>query len=192
MRRRKLLVPILLVLVLLLTSCGGKTDGTMQSALDFRANLMKQQSCSFTLDITADFGVKVYNFAGQCQYEMEQGGEITLTAPENLAGISAAVRPDGAKVEFEDVQLELGQMAEGHVSPMQLPLLLGQCWTQEYISAAAKADDGRIQVTYSKGYGEEQLLVYTWLEEKTLAPVYCEVFYQDERVLRADISEFTV
>ena len=49
-----------------------------------------------------------------------------MTAPENLAGISASVSLDGAKVEFEDVQLELGQMAEGHVSPMQLPLILGQ------------------------------------------------------------------
>lgn len=93
----------------------------MQSALDFRSDLMKQEHCSFTLDITADFGEKVYSFAGQCQYDMEQGGAIALTAPENLAGISASVSLDGAKVEFEDVQLELGQMAEGHVSPMQLP-----------------------------------------------------------------------
>lgn len=192
MRRRKILVPILLVLVLLLTGCGGKTDGMMQSALDFRSDLMKQEHCSFTLDITADFGEKVYSFAGQCQYDMEQGGAIALTAPENLAGISASVSLDGAKVEFEDVQLELGQMAEGHVSPMQLPLILGQCWTQEYISSAAKADDGRIQVAYTKGYGDDQLLVYTWLEEQTLKPVYCEVFYNDERVLRADISEFSL
>ena len=54
---------ILLVLVLLLTGCGGKTDGMMQSALDFRSDLMKQEHCSFTLDITADFGEKVYRNA---------------------------------------------------------------------------------------------------------------------------------
>jgi len=49
-----------------------------------------------------------------------------------------------------------------------------------------------VQITYTKGYEDEQLTVYTWLEEASLEPVYCEVYYKDARVLRADIAEFSV
>ena len=198
MRRRKILC-LVLILLLVLVGIGTilkvvqKSSGdAMQSALDFRAMLMEREKCTFDLSITVDQGDKVYSFSGQCQYLLGQSGQITLTEPESLTGIQATVTDGTTNVTFEDVQLELGEVAMGHVSPMALPLLLGNCWTEEYIVSSASDGEGKIQIVYSSGYEENQLMVYTWFEEESMQPVYYEVFYQGDRVLRGEISQFSV
>lgn len=177
---------ILLALVLCLSGCG-KSDGPTQKALDFRTKLMESEGCSFTADITADYGDKLYVFSVDAVFTPDET-KLSVVSPEAIAGITATVSADGAKIEFDGVELDFGKLANGYVSPVSVPWLLGQCWLGEYI-AYAGTDGDLERVTYLKGYNEEELTLDTWLSEDDI-PVHAEVFYGGERCLTVEIRDF--
>lgn len=174
---------------MLLTGCGAEKGDPVQEALDFRTAVLAAETCSFQAEVSADFGDRVYEFALDCAYHpQENDAELTVTAPESLAGICATVDGETASVTYEDVSLELGTMAGGHVAPMQLPQLLGDAWAYGYIESQAREGDGFL-LTYRTGYDQEELMVRTVLNgERT--PVQAEVYYDGVCVLTAEISEY--
>lgn len=180
---KKLLV--LLSCMLLLTGCGQKQEPT-QSALDFRTSLMEAGGCSFAADVTASYEDRVYDFTMTCDYT---GGQtnLTVTAPEAIAGITAAVADGETQLEFDGAILEFGKLANGYVSPVAAPWLLVQCWIGEYI-AYAGPDGEQERITYLRGYNDEELTVDTWLMNGV--PTYSEVTYDGVRCLSVVISDF--
>lgn len=177
-----------LVLCLLMLSGCGKESGDREQAISFRTALMEAGGCSFSSVICADYGDRVYEFGVQCHFTVEDGAVLTVTSPEEIAGITAQVSEEGAGLSFEDVQLEFGQMANGHVAPMALPWLLGSGWTGAYLESAVE-DGEYLRVTFLMGYEEDQITLVTWLDENSL-PVQCEVIYDGSRCLTAAIDEF--
>ncbi len=175
---------------LLLTGCGSQ-ESEVQEALDFRVGLLQATSCRFTAEASADFGERVFEFTADCVYTPQEGrAELVLTAPESVAGISASAQSDGAALSFDGLRLELGQLANGRIAPLQLPKLLGDAWGGGYIESEAELPDGYL-VSYRSGYGDSELLIYTWFNEQ-LHPTEAEVYYADERVLHAGLSAFAV
>lgn len=189
MRRIKL-IPALLLCVCLLTSCK-KNDGELQRALDFRTALLGAQSCTFSAEVTADFGDKVYDFALDCVYRpQENSAELTVTAPETIAGIQATVDGESAQVRFEDVSLQLGTLADGHVAPMRLPRLLGDAWAYGYIETLSNTNEGCL-VTYRVGYDDDELLVYTYFDD-AMTPLQAEVYRDGSCVLTAKTVNYSI
>ena len=185
---KKKLVPILLCLVLLLSGCR-KENRALQSALDFRTALLGVQSCGFSAETEADFGDRIYDFTLECVYRpAEESASLTVTAPDTIAGISAEAGGRDAQLQFEDVSLELGTLAGGHVAPLELPRLLGNAWTGGYIDSVSEGGEGRL-VTYRVGYGDEELVVYTYFNDQ-MTPVRAEVYHGGTCVLSADIENF--
>lgn len=181
---RKMLA-VLMILVCL-TGCG-KTGEPTQKALDFRTKLMQSEGCTFTADITASYAERVYSFTVDAVYSPEET-TLTVVSPEEIAGISATVTEDGAKLEFEDVELDFGKLANGYVSPVSVPWLLGQCWIGEYISHAG-ADGDLERVTYLRGYHDAEVTLDTWLSQEG-TPVHAEVIYDGVRCLTIEIRDF--
>lgn len=175
----------LLCCAVLLTGCSAKRDPT-QKALDFRTSLMAAKGCSFTAEVTANYEDRVYQFTLGCEYEAGET-KLEVLAPEIIAGIKAHVQNGETKLEFEDVLLEFGKLANGYVSPVAVPWLLVQCWIGEYI-AYAGPDGDQYRVTYLRGYNEEELAVDTWLRDGI--PTYAEVAYDNVKCLSVIISDF--
>ncbi len=182
---KKLLICVMMVLVL--SGCQGQAAPT-QKAIDFRTALLGTGGCSFTAVIDADFGDRVYSFSVACVFKTDGTAELEVLQPEEIAGIRAQVTGQSAALEFQDIALDFGVMADGRVSPMEACHLLGQCWTAAYISCAGS--DGELErVTYLDGYEDEEVTVDTWLSEAGL-PVYAEISYQGTRCLTLQISDF--
>jgi len=177
---------MVLCLLLLLTACQAKEP--TQRALDFRTDLLESGGCGFTADISADYGDRVYDFTVTCDYTAGEGARIEVLQPEEIAGIAAQVSPDGAKVIFDGVELDFGQLAEGNVSPMAASWLLGHCWTEAYTDSAG-TDGDLYRITHLEGYNEEELTVDTWLDDAP-TPVHAEIAYDGTRCLNIDISDF--
>ena len=171
----------------LLCLCGCGKSSPTQRALDFRTGLLTSGSCSFTADIRADFGEKFYDFTLAADYTQEET-RLTVQAPDVISGISAVVTKDGAKLEFDDMELDFGKMANGNVSPVSVPWLLCQCWVGEYISSAG-ADGDYYRVTYLRGYEDEEVTVDTWFDAEG-HPVRAEVTYGGVRCVSANIKDF--
>ena len=158
----------------------------MQNGLDFRTRLLESEGCQYSCQIEADYGERVYDFSLDCIFDGEDG-HLTVTAPENIAGITAVVDRDDASLEFDGLSLQYGELANGHVAPLTGPWLLGSAWAEDYISHAG-AEGEQTRITYRKGYHDEEVIIDTWLRDGL--PVYAEVSCEGRRVLTIQIQDF--
>ena len=149
----------------------------MQRALDFRTALLQSGGCAFTAEVTADYGEQVYRFTMDCTWSPDGGAALTLTAPQTLEGIRAEVSADGARVVYEDTAVGFESLAGGRLAPMALPYLLGSGWYEGYISACGM---------------ENGLLRMTCLDTQSGQPCRCEISYQGQTLLTAEISAFAM
>ena len=179
---------ILLLSLLLLCGCTAKKAEPKTPALEFRQKLAEAGGCAFTAELTADYGEQVYVFTLECAYQTGGDGQFTVTAPKELAGIAGTVSAQGSRVTFEDLQLDLGQLANGYVAPLETPWLLGACWSGGYIQSVGKDEDHTV-ITYLHGYNEGELVVETWLDSAG-TPVHCDISYDGRRCLTAEIRQF--
>ena len=162
----------------------------MQKALDFRAELMEAGACEYSLNMTVEQGERVYTFEGSCNYHCDQGATIVLTEPEALSGICFEVDEQGATVSLEKVSVEVGPIAGRRIQPLEVPYLLGECWTSAYIEACGADENGNL-IIYASGYGTDQFFVHTRLDDDTGLPVVWEIYYEDTRILYGEIQNFS-
>ena len=182
---KKLLCCVMMGIVLV--GCQSKASPT-QSALDLRADLLKAGGCHFRAVIGADYGDRAYSFTVSCAYDTTGTTRISILQPEEISGISATITDDGIQVEFEDLELDFGPMANGAVSPIKACAVLGRCWSASYISCGG-ADGELERITYLDGYDEQELTVDTWLDSAGV-PVYAEIAYDGTRCLTLQLSDF--
>lgn len=187
---KKILSLLLAFALWLLCGCA-REDSEMQRALDFRTALLQSGGCAFTAEVTADYGEQVYRFTMDCTWSPDGGAALTLTAPQTLEGIRAEVSADGARVVYEDTAVGFESLAGGRLAPMALPYLLGSGWYEGYISACGM-ENGLLRMTCLEGYEEEELAVDTWLDTQSGQPCRCEISYQGQTLLIAEISAFAM
>lgn len=116
-----------LMMTVLLTGCGG-TDGrndAEETALQLRGKYLEMTGCSGVVQLTADYGLRVYRY----ELDFTQGEEETvmvLTAPEEVSGITARLTAQSDTVlEYDDVVLETGALHEEGLTPIgAIPALL--------------------------------------------------------------------
>ena len=111
----------MIILCLLLSACGGGElgDRSEQLALDIRGDYLAMTACTATAEMTADYGQRVY------EYSMEGETVLSITAPENIAGIQARIQNGETALEYDGVRLETGPLNEQGLSPVDaLPVLL--------------------------------------------------------------------
>ena len=189
MRRYFLTAVPMMLLLSLLTGCGGKE--MMQQALDFRTSLLECEQYSFTADLTANYDDRVYDFTLECVGTPSGDMSMTVTAPDTISGISATVKNDCRTIEFDGLSLEFGPLADGRVSLICGPALLGACWASEYIDSTGKDEEQTI-VVYRKGYEQEEVVVRCWFDTATALPQYAEIWCGDAVVLSAELSNFSI
>ena len=126
------------------------------------------------LNLTADYGDKVYEY--KLKYEgTADDGLLTVTEPENIAGLSAHLWEDGITLKYDDVSLETGALSPDGLSPLDAVPAMLSAWTAGYPEACVfESIDGDDFV--SVGYpltGTEYLR--TWFDTETLLPYMTEI-----------------
>jgi len=116
----------LMMTLLFLAGCGGqKIDEAEQLALDIRSRYLSMAGCTATLEITADYGDRVF----ECVLELDHtaGGPtlLTVTEPELLRGVTARLEDGESFLEFDGIILDTGSISPEGRSPMDcVPFLL--------------------------------------------------------------------
>lgn len=125
MGRRTGLWVLMILLCLSLTACGGGATGAEQLALDIRGEYLAMEGCSGTLTITADYGQRVYTFGAELTFRRAGESVLTLTSPEEVAGVTARLEQEGGSLEYDGVRVETGPLDNDGLSPMEaVPALL--------------------------------------------------------------------
>lgn len=203
MRKKLLSLPILLIF--LLTSCtttgGAPGAGAEQTAEEaarvLRTAYLAADSCSGTVGVTADYGLRVYEFT--LDFTWQRAGEtvLTLTAPEELAGLTARVAQGETWLEYDGISLDTGELTGEGLTPMELvPALL--VWIQEGYMAQCVYEtlDGApaLRVGFrdpdvQPGAGTE---CDAWFDRSSNAPLRAELTWNGELVLSGNFTNFTL
>ena len=136
-----------IALCLTLTCCGGEGGSQAeQLALDIRAEYLEMAGCTASMEVTADYGQRVYDFGVDLTWQREGESVLTITAPENVAGVTARLAQDQAYLEYDGARVETGPLDDTGLSPVSsVPVLLDYVQTG-YIAACGLETLGEREV----------------------------------------------
>ena len=183
------LAAVLMILLCLLTACGGKESDVLQAPMDFRASLLEAGGCSFSASISADYGDSVNEFTVFCECMTDGTAHISVTAPDSIAGIEAELSDCGKTLVFGETAVAFATLANGNLAPVCAPSVLTAAWTSAYIRSSGNEAD-TVRTTYEYGYDEELLIADCWFNEKMI-PICAEFCYNDKTILKMEITDFS-
>ena len=197
MRRRLMCVPMI-VLVLLLAACGGKRGNEAEELLlTARSRYLEMAACTGHVDLTADYGIRVYSYGVDFTWAKDGETVLTLTAPENVAGALAHIAVGETALEYDGVMMETGPLDGAGLSPIDaLPALLGYA-REGFVGECVLEDhDGETLLhaicrdpQKEPGTGVEAQL---WFQIETFALVRGEVSEDGVTILQCEFTSFTM
>ena len=89
----------------------------MDRALELRGEYLSANGCTARVQVTADYGQRVYNYVVDVQVG---GGETMLTVcqPAEIAGLTARLRDGESLLEYDGAVLETGPLDEDGLTPL--------------------------------------------------------------------------
>lgn len=187
-----------ITLCLTLTCCSGEGGSRAeQLALDIRGEYLAMAGCTASMVVTADYGQRVYEYSMELTWQRKGESVLTLTAPENVAGITARLAEGETALEYDGVRVETGPLDDSGLSPVSaVPLLL------EYIQSGYMAECGMEQAEETEvlrvvcrdpenqpGTGRECSL---WFHPDTHALLRGELSQDGYTVLQCTFSDFVI
>ena len=196
---RKQICALMMTLCLLLTSCAGKGNETSSAdelALNIRTEYLAMTGCSTKVDITADYGQRVYEYTIAVSWQ--KGGETVLTilAPESIAGITARIDNGTGYLEYDGASVETGAVTTSGLSPVEaIPMIFESIFTG-YIASCDFEMSGEDELLWvccrdpecSPGSGTE---VEIWFEPESRILARAEILSDGYTVVQCNFSEFT-
>ena len=179
-----------LLVVLFLFGCSGD-DPQMGRALTLRERLISCTSCTFTAEITADFGETMYTVTLDCQGNADGSLSFSVEKPDNISGISGILSSSGGKITFdEDRAVTFPLLAEGEISPVSAPWVLYNTLRSGYIGVCGMEAE-HLRLTLNDSYEEEALQVDVWLDDED-RPEFAEIFWRGRRVISICVTNFQI
>lgn len=183
----KRLLTVILVSMFLCGCTGG--EDPLQSAVSLRERLLVS-SCSFTAEVTADFGDALYTFSLGCTGDADGSLKFIVLAPETIASISGHISAGKGYLTFDDEVLAFPLLAEGELSPVSAPWILMKALRGGYLSSGGKEGE-LIRITLFDSYEEDALQLELWLDDRGI-PVEAEFCWQGRKVLSMHVKDFVI
>lgn len=183
----KKLFALLLPCLFLLTACG---EG-VQTAENIQTQYARLAAADLAAKVTCHLGEESRTYELTCTVTKD-GASTTVTAPEELAGITATVTPDGLTVTYDGTSLSAGDLYD--VCPANcLPYLLNAVAEGYLLEQGAEELHGvpcyrmALDTTAKSG---EKVLCTVWIDRDTLIPRYAEFAQNDTVLLTAELTAF--
>ncbi|MBO4854003.1 MAG: hypothetical protein J5482_02505 [Oscillospiraceae bacterium] len=181
-------ITLLLCLPLLLTACGEKRGA--EAAL--RRYYETVTSAEVTADVTCHLPDEARTFSLQCNYAANGDSTVTLTAPAELAGLTAVISDDALTLTYADLTLSAGRLME--ISPANCITWLLRAAVNGYVLEAGHEtleDTDCLRLSYDTTTpGGGKVLCAAWFNADTFAPCYGEFSVDGELILSVRICSF--
>jgi len=159
----------------------------MDSALSFRERIQNERA-SFDVNITADYGEKIYSFSMHCQSEPSGSLRFSVKEPQSIGGISGYIDSDNAQLIFTDTELAFPILADGQFTPVSAPWVLIRSLQGGYINGAGFEDE-LVRISVDDSYDQDALHLDVWLDAWN-KPIRGEILWDNKRILTMDVSNF--
>lgn len=148
-----------LMMILLLTACGGSGEESPENlAARIRGEYLNLARWTASMDVTADYGDRVFDFSVDASWEREGDTVLTITAPELVAGITARITGGEGWLEYDGASLSTGPIGGDGMSPLEaVPYLMEQV-TAGYMARCTfrgEGEDCRLEVVCRDPEGVE-------------------------------------
>ena len=190
-------VCVLMITLLFLAGCGGqKIDQAEQLALDVRSQYLSMAGCTATLEITADYGDRVFECVLVLDHTAGGATVLTVAEPEILRGVTARMENGTGLLEFDGVMVDTGPVVPEGYSPIDcVPFLLEEVrggfisrWGLETVGERECVRFTTADPSVRPGAGTE---CEFWFDRETLALLKGEVSVDGSMVLRCETEDFT-
>lgn len=194
--RKRGLIWLILSICLVLTGCESKGGNVKadELALEIRGEYLAAQTISSTCQVTADYGVRVYDFTLSAVVAQEST-QITVVAPELVAGITVTIYGKDSDLAYDGLLLNMGSFQNGLNPLSAIPGIFDAVRTGFIdVCALEEYDEGTQLRVFCRnpdaqvGTGEELTL---WFDVETHALLQAEVSNDGYRVIRCVFSELT-
>ena len=190
----------MIALLILLSACGGAGSGGNEAerlALEIRTEYLNMTACTAALEMTADYGQRVYQYGMDLHYEREGSTTLTVTAPENIAGITARLEKGETALEYDGLRMETGPLTQDGMSPVDaVPALLAsvqdgflaECVLEELDGTQALHTSSR-DPEAAPGQGVE---IQLWFDAATHALLQGEISQDGFTVIHCQFTAFSI
>ncbi|MBE6989612.1 MAG: hypothetical protein E7426_02565 [Ruminococcaceae bacterium] len=178
---------VLLCLPLLLTGCG---RARRSEALQQRYAALV--SAELTAEVTCHLPGEVRPFTLSCDWTPAEA-EITVTAPAELAGLSAAVSGEDLALRYEDLVLPAGTLTAVTAANC-LPWLLRSAASGYVLEEGEEklGDTSCLRVAFDTTAPDgEKVLCTVWFDGAEQTPLYAEFTADGQLTLSAVIRSFS-
>ena len=130
----------MILLLALLCACGGGNEDN-DLVLSLREDFQNMDAWSGEMELTADYGQRVYDYSVSFTGDREEWTTLTITAPEEAEGITAVAKEGQTWLDYDGVRLETGPLDPQGLSPMDaLPALLTELETGTVAEVGTETD----------------------------------------------------
>ncbi len=177
----------LLMALLLMGGCS-PANRELDKAMEFRAELLGAAGCSFSAEVTADYGDRLSLFSMDCQGDAQGNLSFVITKPETLAGIRGTVSDRGGELTFADTALYFDLLTDEQLTPASAPWILVHTLRSGYITSAGE-EGKRLRLSIDDSYTEDALHLDIWMEDDLL-PAQADILYDGKRILSMTVENF--
>ena len=185
---------ISLLLCLCLCGCVGESEDNELTLL-LRADFLSRTGCSGTMDLTADYGQRVYEYTVDFSETEKDGLSMVITAPDEVAGITAHITDGQTALEYDGLQLETGPLNSDGLSPMDALSAFFTAMESGYMAETGSEMVGETEVLriccrdpeLDPGQGLETVL---WFDKAQKTLLLGEVRSEGITVIRSEFSAF--
>lgn len=174
----------LLCLALLLTGCGSRRAAEQQA--QFAEALSARRDLCFTADLRAEYADKTVAF--RLRYEEDADGcTLRVLEPEEIAGVSLRLGPDGAQLSLDDISLDTGPLDRYGLSPVTALPALTQALRAGHLESSREEGDETVWELAA----DDNLTVQVWLNAE-LVPQRAELISEGRVHVFCTLSDWAL
>ena len=186
---------LLMTLLLPLAACGAKPSYDQQ-ALALRTDYLAMTTCEGAADITADYGQRVYEYSIDFSWQRDGETVLTLTSPDEVEGVTARIEQGETLLEFDQVALETGPLAEDGLAPIDcIPAMLEAIQSGYIAQCGEEVLDGitclRLEIRNPDDEVGQGVRYSLWIEPKSGALIRGEIAQDGFTVIHCTFTAFT-
>lgn len=180
---RRVFVPLLLCLCLLLTGCQSEAKSRYE---EFSRELSEKTDFGFTADVRAEYQDKTAEFT--VEYIRYEGGcSVTVVEPELIRGVTAHMADGKTRLEFSGVILDVGPLDEHGLTPMSALPTLVRAMQSGHLESV-RSEGGQLAAELKP---EDHLTVTVWFEEESMTPLRAEIASGGRVAVYCDLKDWS-
>lgn len=178
----------MMMLCLLLVSCGGAEEET----IDIRQPYRDMTGCEMEAKVTCTQFDCLWEAELKCDWTPEES-RVEVLAPEHIAGVTAVLRGEELSLEYEDLCLDAGTLSSQRIGPAAcLPRLMSalrEGWLLEENGEEWGETPCRRLALDQSGADGGKIVSTVWLKEDG-TPLRGEIAVDGEIILTAEFTAF--